>query len=163
MAPTIRTIQMSDVDSFHACLGVVAREGRYLALLDAPPLEQTRGFVSQNIKMNVPQVVAVVDERVVGWCDIQAPWHDTLKHAGSVGMGLLPSHRGQGLGATLLVSCMERAKAVGITRVELEAREDNVRALALYRRLGFTQEGVKARGMRVEGQYVNTVVMALLL
>jgi RimJ/RimL family protein N-acetyltransferase len=163
MHPEIRAIRASDADAFHACLGAVAREGRYLALLDAPPIDRTRAFIEENVRNGVPQVVAVRGDQVVGWCDIQAPWHDTLKHTGSVGMGLLPDYRGRGLGTQLLTRCLDWARDAGITRVELEAREDNVDALALYRRLGFVQEGIKARGMRVHGEYVNTVIMALLL
>jgi ribosomal protein S18 acetylase RimI-like enzyme len=163
MQPEVRAIRESDAESFHVCLGTVAREGLYLALLDAPPLERTREFIASNVKNGVPQMVAVVGQEVVGWCDIQAPWHDTLKHSGSVGMGLLPAYRRRGLGTQLLTRCMDAAKAAGMTRIELEAREDNRHALALYRKLGFVQEGIKARGMRIHGQYVNTVMMALLL
>jgi ribosomal protein S18 acetylase RimI-like enzyme len=159
---TIRPITAEDADSFHACLDAVAREGRFLALLEAPPLDNVRGFVAENIKARVPQVVAVAGSRVVGWCDIQPGWHHTLKHCGSLGMGLLPEHRGIGIGQRLFAACLSIASEGGVTRVELEVREDNLRAIALYKRLGFAIEGIKQRGMRVNDVYVNTIAMALL-
>ena len=145
------------------CLHTVAQERLYLALLEAPPLEEVRTFVAENIKNQVPQVVARDGERVVGWCDIQPGWHHTLKHCGALGMGVLEEYRGQGLGTRLLQSCISEARKSGITRVELEARVDNVHALKLYERLGFAYEGTKKHGMRVDGRYIDTVAMALLI
>ena len=87
MTTTVRPITAEDAESFHSCLDFVAREGRFLALLAAPPLERVQGFVAENVKNQVPQVVAVSGGKVVGWCDIQPGWHHTLKHCGSLGMG----------------------------------------------------------------------------
>jgi ribosomal protein S18 acetylase RimI-like enzyme len=159
----VRTIAVEDAESFHACLDLVAREGTFLALLQAPPLEELKSFVRGNIERGVPQVVALAESRVVGWCDIVPGWHHTLRHCGSLGMGLLPEYRGRGLGRELFQECLQLAVQAGVTRVELEAREDNERALHLYRQLGFTVEGRKVRGMRVNGEYVGTIAMSLLV
>ena len=163
MSITIAPITVADVESFRACLDKVAREERFLALLEAPPLENMRQFIVTNMANGVVQIVAKDGDVVVGWCDIMPGWHHTLQHVGALGMGLLPAYRGQGLGARLLDDCLERAKHAGITRVELEAREDNLPALRLYGRFGFEVEGTKRRGMRVHGQYFDTIAMALLL
>jgi len=165
-APTsirVAPIAEADAGSFHACLDAVARERRFLALLEAPPLASTRGFVADNVAKGVPQVVAKDGPQVVGWCDIRPGWPDTLRHCGSVGMGLLPAYRGQGIGRRLLEACLVAARQAGITRVELEARADNDAALRLYTRMGFAHEGTKRRGMKVDGQYVDTLSMALFL
>lgn len=163
MTTAVRPITAEDAQSFHSCLDFVAREERFLALLEAPPLDRVRAFVAENIRNQVPQVVAVSGNQVVGWCDIQPGWHHTLRHCGSLGMGLLPEFRGKRIGQTLFAACLELTRAVGVTRVELEVREDNLPAIALYKRLGFATEGVKQRGMRVHGRYVNTVAMGLLM
>jgi RimJ/RimL family protein N-acetyltransferase len=164
MSVSISPITVDDIESFHFCLDLVAREGRFLALLEAPALDHMTAFVTDNIAKGVPQVVArESDGRVVGWCDISPGWHHTLRHCGSLGMGLLPTHRGKGLGEAMLKACLPLAVGAGITRVELEARSDNERALRLYRRLGFQYEGTKQRGMRVDGVYQDTTAMALLL
>jgi ribosomal protein S18 acetylase RimI-like enzyme len=46
-------------------------------------------------------------------------------------MGSATGYRGGGLGKAFLGACLERAVQAGVTRVELKAREDNLRALAL--------------------------------
>lgn len=159
----VRPIAAEDIESFRACLDSVAREARYLALLEAPPLDRIQSFVSDNIARGIPQVVAHDGSRVVGWCDISPGWHHALRHCGSVGMGLLPEHRGQGLGGELLTACIAKAPSVGITRIELEVRADNQRGIRLYERFGFVREGIKKHGMRVHDEYIDTIPMSLLL
>lgn len=163
MSISISPIAADDIASFRACLDEVARERRFLALLEAPPLEHMIGFVGENIAKGIPHVVARDANRVVGWCDILPGWHHTLRHCGSLGVGMLASHRGRGLGEALFKACLPLAKQAGITRIELEARSDNEPALRLYRRLGFRHEGTKERGMFVDGEYKDTMAMALLL
>lgn len=159
----ITQITESDAESFRACLDAVAREKRFLALLEAPALEEVREFVLRNVRDGVPQVLAKDGDRVVGWCDISPGWHHALRHCGSLGMGVLSSYRGRGLGRRLLRACLDLASAAGVTRVELEARADNEAALELYRRFGFEHEGRKRNGMKIDGQYVDTIPMGLVL
>jgi ribosomal protein S18 acetylase RimI-like enzyme len=163
MQTEIIPIAQSDTPAFRECLDRVARERRFLALLEAPALKSMEEFIAEGLRNGVPRVVAKAEGNLVGWCDIQTGWHHTLRHCGSLGMGVLPEFRGQGLGQRLLENCIAIARQAGVTRVELEARSDNERALSLYRRMGFEFEGVKRRGMQVDGEYKDTTAMALLL
>jgi len=151
------------IEGFHGCLDVVARERTFLAQLQAPPLEQLRAFVRDCIARKLPQFVALEQGEVIGWCDIFPARAPAVSHRGSLGIGVLPAHRGAGIGTRLVQACLDAARAQGLTRVELEVRADNEQALRLYRRLGFRQEGVKRHGMRVDGMYFDSVEMGLLL
>ena len=86
------------IESFHKTLDVVARERRYLAFLEAPPLESTRAFIRNNIAHGFPQFVATLEGEVVGWCDVTPKSRPIYAHCGVLGMGLLPRFRGQGFG-----------------------------------------------------------------
>ena len=141
----------------------MARDREYLTLLEASPLEKTRAFVLGMIENGNPQFVALADGTVVGWCDIFPAWADAIRHCGHVGMGLLPTHRGRGLGRQLLSTCLDKARSNGITRVELEVRADNERAIKLYERMGFSREALKRHGMRFGGEYHDSVQMSLIL
>jgi RimJ/RimL family protein N-acetyltransferase len=77
-------------------------------------------------------------------------------------MGLLPQFRGQGLGKRLILRTLDTARAFGLTRVELRVREDNASAIALYRKIGFVEEGLQRNAVRLDGSYENTVTMAIL-
>ncbi|MEK8049284.1 GNAT family N-acetyltransferase [Ideonella sp. DXS22W] len=155
-------IRNEHAGSFHACLDAVCREKRYLAQIEAPPPDKVAGFVRDSVAADVAQFVVLDGERVVGWADIFPAWAHALAHTGRLGMGLLPEWRGAGLGERLLRTCIAKAWAKGLTRIELEARADNAHAIRLYERVGFMHECTKPRGLRFEGQYFDAVQMRLL-
>lgn len=154
-------IAQAHVESFRACLDAVAREKRFLAQTQAPPLERIAAFVGDSVAKNAAQYVALERDVVVGWCDVFPAWAEAVKHSGSLGMGVLASHRGRGIGRQLMVATLAHARVSGITRVELEVRADNVGAIKLYERLGFMHEGRKRHGMRFDGAYFDSLSMGL--
>jgi ribosomal protein S18 acetylase RimI-like enzyme len=77
-------------------------------------------------------------------------------------MGLLPEYRGRGLGRQLAVHAIEAARQKGIERIELEVFASNTPAIALYRALGFATEGTKRRARKLDGEYDDNIIMALL-
>ena len=156
-------ITQDHVESFHRALDFVARERRYLAFLEAPPLAETRAFVLNNIEKGYPQLVAVSGAEVVGWCDIIPKSRPVYAHGGVLGVALLPDFRGQGLGGRLMRQALDAAQAYGLHRIELTVRENNKNAVALYRKLGFETEGLLRDAIKVDHAYENVVLMAVLL
>lgn len=147
---------------YRQCLDAVARERRYLAQVEALPLERIQAFVRDSVAADAVQFMAVHDSQVVGWADVFPNWAHAVSHCGSLGMGVLPAYRGQGIGRRLLAACIAKARAQGITRIELEVRADNERAIALYKAMGFEHEAVKRRAMRFDGVYFDALLMSLL-
>lgn len=163
MSPVdIHPIATAHIDSFHACLDAVARERRWLARLEAGPIEGLREFVARNIANDAPHFVALDAGQVVGWCDIVSPAIGPLEHRGTLGMGVLASHRGSGLGRRLLNTAIAKAESKGVTRIELEVRADNARAIALYDALGFEQESIRRGAILIDGRYSDALTMARL-
>jgi RimJ/RimL family protein N-acetyltransferase len=159
---TIRPIAEADIPSFHAALEAVCRERIYLAMLEAPPLDAAQAFILGNLKREVPQFVAVEDGRVVGWCDTMPgdPNQGTAQ-IGRLGMGVIQSHRGRGLGRRLAEATLQRARERGFEKIELGVFSSNAVAIALYQKLGFVEEGRKRRARKVDGTYDDLVLMAL--
>ena len=154
-------IALEHAEAFAAAVDAVARERRWLLAVEGFPLEATRGFVRENIAKKHPQFVALEAGRVVGWCDIVPLVRQPgFAHNGRLGMGVVASHRGRGLGRSLLSAALAAAPEAGFRRVELEAYASNPAALALYRKAGFVEEGVK-RGVReLDGATDDLVCMA---
>jgi RimJ/RimL family protein N-acetyltransferase len=155
-------ISPAHIDSFHRALDLVVRERRYLAMLEAPPIEEFRGFVQNIVDRRYPQFVALSVGEVVGWCDVLPKTWPIYAHTGVLGVALLPPLRGQGIGTRLIARTLEAARAYGLTRVELTVRENNRGAIALYRRFGFEIEGLKRNALKIDGRYENVVLMGLL-
>jgi RimJ/RimL family protein N-acetyltransferase len=160
--PQILPIAHEHIAGFREALGSVARERAFLALTEAPSLESVTNFVTDIIAKGHAQFVAVEQGEVVGWCDILPNARPGFGHSGSVGMGVLREWRGQGLGKALLEACIRKAFTNGLTRIELEVYADNANAIALYRRLGFVEEGLKRRARVFDGRTQDLLLMALL-
>jgi putative acetyltransferase len=161
MSITIAPISLAHAAGFHACLDAVAREKRYLAQIEAPPLERIEAFVRDSVAADAVQFVALDGDLVVGWADIFPAWAHAVAHTGTLGMGLLAAWRGQGLGRPLLQACIDKARAQGITRITLQARADNAAAIRLYERLGFVHEARLRHAMRFDGVYFDALQMSL--
>ena len=161
---TFRVVPIAEehVEGFHAALDGVCRERRYLLFLQAPPLEEMRKFVRGNLAKGYPAHVALAEGKVIGWCDILPIDRPTRAHAGVLGMAVVAGFRGQGIGAALMRATIERARMIGLTRIELSVREDNRSAAALYRKFGFEVEGKQRKAILLDGEYQDLIAMALL-
>jgi RimJ/RimL family protein N-acetyltransferase len=150
------------IESFHRALDIVARERKYLTLLEAPPLEDTRKFALSSMANGNVHLVALDGDALVGWCDIRRHFFPSRAHCGSLGMGLLPDYREKGLGRRLIEAAIEAAREAGMIRIELGVHADNVRAIRLYERVGFVREGVSRDAFCVEGHYTDVINMAII-
>ena len=158
----IEKISPGHIEGFHHALDVVARERKYLAFLEAPPLASTREFVLENIKNGNPQYLAVSEGRVIGWCDVVRLTRPVHTHAGILGMGLLPEFRGKGLGTKLITTTMAAAHDSGIVRIELTVHANNQPAIALYKKVGFKEEGILRDMTLIDGNYIDSIMMAVI-
>lgn len=150
------------IQGFCEAVASVCRERIYLTTFDGFTLEESRSFVQYNKSKGLPNLVALHDGKVIGWCDVSSSDRPVLKHTGVVGMGIIKEFRDKGIGTLLLSTAIAAAKERGLTRIELTVREENVRAIALYKKLGFEVEGVQRRAALVDGVYSNHVMMAQL-
>jgi ribosomal protein S18 acetylase RimI-like enzyme len=151
------------IEAFHRTLDSVARERRYLAFFEAPPIDSTRAFVLNNLKSGYPQYVALTaGGEVAGWCDVTPKTRPVYAHSGVLGMGLLPQFRGQGIGLSLIRATLSAARSIGLHRVELMVRADNARAIELYKKVGFEIEGLQRDAVQLDGVYEDLICMAVL-
>lgn len=151
------------IESYHRCLDAVARERRYLGFVQAPPMESTREFILSVIANNLPQFVAWHDNEVVGWCDILPMRLEGFTHCGSLGMGVRKEFRRLGIGTRLLERTLDKARKIGLERIELEVYASNTAAVKLYQKAGFVVEGLKVKGRKLDGVYDDLLMMALFI
>lgn len=79
------------------------------------------------------------DNEVIGYCGL---WL-IMDEAHITNIAIVPGHRGQKLGLTLMEKVLKLAKEAGAKTVTLEVRVSNDIARSLYRKLGFLEGGIR--------------------
>lgn len=84
-------------------------------------------------------------------------------HKGNVyGMFVAPETRGQGLGKSLMLELIKKAKNCnGLEQIKLTVVSENGTAKKLYKSLGFEVYGVERNALKFNGQYFDEELMVL--
>jgi RimJ/RimL family protein N-acetyltransferase len=162
---TVKVVRITEehIESYREAVDKVMKERRFLARLEAPPIESARDFVRGNIRDNAPHYVAVEGERVIGWCDISLNRKPVFAHAGNLGIGIVKEYRGRGIGTELMAKAIAHAKEIGLEKIELDVYESNRAAIRLYKKFGFKAEGKRIKSAKIDGRYENLIPMGLLI
>jgi putative acetyltransferase len=105
---------------------------------------------------------AEVDGRVIGNSGFFRDEHNRA-HVAHVGMMVHEDFQGMGVGSALMEAILDLTDNwLGLTRLQLEVYTDNHRAIQLYQKHGFGEEGIwRAYAFRA-GHYVDALVMGRL-
>ncbi|GAB3946934.1 GNAT family N-acetyltransferase [Corynebacterium tapiri] len=76
-------------------------------------------------------------------------------HRGNIGYHVSPWARGRGRASAALELVKERARELGLTHLELEAREDNLASRRVAEKCGFTQTGSRPDERAPEFQLIT--------
>ena len=83
---------------------------------------------------------------------------------GEIGMMVAADRRGRGVGTALVAAAIEWARARGLHKLTLSVFPHNEPAIALYRKLGFVEEGRHSKHIRrANGELWDLIDMGLLL
>lgn len=162
-AVEIRPVQRGDLEGLNRAINIICEERKYLASVDGFSLAEHRQFLDNILKTGIPQVVALVQSKLVGWCDIIPYPEMGFTHVGRLGIAILPEYRGQGIGYQLISACLDWARRIKLEKVELQVYADNLAAITLYQKFNFVQEGLKKKGRKLDDQYQDIVLMAVYL
>ncbi len=127
-------------------------------------VEDERKFLAEHThKPGCLALVAEVEGRIVGFINFKANGRKRLAHNGMFGMSVFRQFRGRGIGEALLSALLEWARAnPEIEKVSLAVFADNAPAIALYKKLGFVEEGRREREIKFgPGEYKDDLLMAV--
>lgn len=162
MNHTIVPISENYLQGYWLALKSIIEERQYLASVQPPEFSCSQTFVRNNIQNKYPHYLALMDEDVIGWCDVIPFSRSAYSHSGLLGMGVIAKYRGLGIGEKLIRATLAKARQRGLIRVELTVRENNTPAITLYKKIGFTEIGLKNKDLLIDGQYYNSLWMELL-
>ncbi len=114
-----------------------------------------------NASKNEVMLVCLVEGKVAGNCQIG--WNNRIKtrHRASIAIALLSEFWNQGIGTRLIQELIRIAEEnENILQIELDYVERNIRARALYEKMGFRICGVKPNAIRLkDGTLLNMYSM----
>jgi RimJ/RimL family protein N-acetyltransferase len=161
----IRSAQPEDSEAIVALKRAIAAEGAY-TLAESGEVRATPEREAATIEVyghgeGSLYLVAVVDDLVVGFCDFANGHLRRTAHSGMLALFVAQDWRNAGIGRLLLQVLLDWATANPlIEKVTLAVFSTNERAIALYRKLGFQQEGYCPRDMKLgPGEYIDSVLM----
>lgn len=165
---TLRSPTEADAEALVAYLDRVRRETDFLMFDpadDLPTLEAEREWIRGSLNNPLSlKIVAEVAGRPVGLCDVTAGGRlKRARHRGTIGISILAEWCNRGLGTLLMRELVEWSRRQPeITLLRLGVLAHNARAIEVYRRVGFVEEGVCRHAVRYGvGGYGDEVMMSM--
>jgi RimJ/RimL family protein N-acetyltransferase len=154
---TVRRATADDARAQAVLFAAVAEERDGIAT--EPPVDiDGRAAYFARTAGNSVVAVGVAGGQVIGLLHVEPTRHGF----GEIGMCVDSGWRGRGVGASLIQAAISLARERGLHKLSLEAFAHNAAAIALYRKCGFVQEGVRPRQYRrASGELWDSVIMGL--
>lgn len=103
------------------------------------PFPWSRGNFADSLTAGYSVWVCRLGGELIGFSVVMS----VIDEAHLLNIGVAARHHGQGFGARLLRNAMQAARLGGATKLFLEVRPSNERAVELYRHFGFRQIGLR--------------------
>ncbi|WP_262692199.1 ribosomal protein S18-alanine N-acetyltransferase [Kordiimonas aestuarii] len=105
-------------------------------------------------------LLAVVQEEMAGFL----LYRSAADEAELITIAVLPNQQGKRIALKLITDMRDRLGAMNVARVFLEVREDNERAIKLYKGIGFEITGKRPRYYQTQsGKLVDALCLCLIL
>ena len=158
----MRTRRATSVDA--AAIARIYNEGidDRTATFDTEP--RTTADILEWLEAGHPLVVAEEDGKVAAWA-VSHPYSTRPVYAGvgDYSVYVARDRRGGGLGRAALAALIEECDARGYWKLLSRIFPQNEASLALARSLGFREVGVYRRHGKLDGQWLDCVIVEILL
>jgi len=107
------------------------------------------------------QFLAECDSAILGQIEITNGKSKRTQHVGYLGLNVSKEYRNVGTGTTLMQTLIEWAKNDDlIEKLSLGVFATNHRAINLYKKLGFTEEGRRPKEVKIDSEkYIDVILM----
>lgn len=162
----IRDASPDDAQGIIDVLNPIIAE-RLHTVLDTPfTAEAEREFIRAFPARGVFHVaVNRANSELVGFQNVEpfAGYTRAFDHVGVIGTYVRHERRRQGIAGRLFEATAAAARGKGYEKLFTFVREDNPAALQAYLRHGFRVVGIAERHARIDGRYVNEIIIERLL
>lgn len=158
----IRDVRPSDAEGIVGVLNPIIEARRYTVFDEPFSVEVERAYIARFPPRGVWKVaVRAADRRILGFQVLEpfATYTKAFDHVGTIGTYVDLTMRRQGIARRLFEASLSAAQAKGYEKLFTFVRADNPDALATYRANGFRVIGTAERHARVDGRYVDEVLI----
>jgi len=165
-ACVLRQAEEQDADDILEYMNYVCGETDYLSYGRGDihwTVENERKFIKDHLDSdNKLLIIAEVRGSINGLIGFKGDEKKRMRHTGEFGVIVSQKYWGLGLGSALIECMIEWAKGSGIVRkINLMVRVDNQRALRLYKRFGFIEEGLVSRQFKMANKFYDAYFLGL--
>lgn len=142
----------------------IAAEGELVAAVPGERTVLEESLALANLAAGGGLAVTLeVEGRIAGHLMVERRRGRYEQHRGELSISIRAGYRGDGLGRALMETALDWARAVGLRKLSLGVFPGNAGALALYRSVGFVEEGVLRGHLHLPEGDRDLVVMGLQL
>ena len=113
--------------------------------------------------LNSGMFVAILNGEFAGFVVLNGGTAPRSKHRAALVIGVLSAYYGKNVGTSLMKKAESFAHEVEIQRIELTVVENNERAIALYKKMGYNVEGTRPHSLKIGDQFVNELYMGKII
>ena len=158
----IRPARQEDLTGIVGAIRQVAQEKTHIVAESvADEIDHQEALLRHNELESRMFFVATVEDEVVGWVHLHAPELEKLSHTAELTVGVLEGYRGHGIGSHLLSRGLEWAGSNGYEKVYQSVPSTNEEAIAFLEEHDWETEAVREDHYKLNGEYVDEVMMAI--
>ncbi|EOU1682594.1 GNAT family N-acetyltransferase [Clostridium perfringens] len=113
-----------------------------------------------NMGKNQYWYVAEENRKVIGLGILMNHGNLRKKHVGVITLMVNSDYQNKGVGSLLMDKLINLSESLNIIRLELCVFRDNYKAINLYKKFGFKEEGIKVKSALKNGEYIDEIMMA---
>lgn len=165
---TIRQARIDDAEALLRYIKTIADEPNNMIAASSSDeitftLEEERDIIKNHIEgENCNWFVTEADGEIIAGSNLFAGKRG-FKQTVSLGITVAKEWRERGIGTTLMEHAIAWCRAIPtIHRLELEVFTINPRAIHVYRKVGFLEEGIRHEAFLKDGQYLDVMMMGMI-
>jgi ribosomal protein S18 acetylase RimI-like enzyme len=158
---TIRQAREEDLTGLVGAIRQAIGGGQYVDAETVADIVDSEGVLLRHNELESRIFfVATVNDDVVGWVHLKHPEVAKLSHTAELTVGVLEEYRGHGIGSHLLERGLGWAGSQGFERIYNSIPATNGTAIAFLSDRGWTEEARREAHYKMNGDYVDEVMMA---
>ncbi len=162
MDVVVRDVELADAGQIVGILNPIIEARIYTVFSEPFSIEHEQNYIASFPARGIWKVaVRQADQRVLGFQVVEpfAAYTTAFDHVGSIGTYVDLAARRQGIATALFNETFAAAREKGYEKFFTFVRADNVEGLAAYRARGFDVVGTARRHARIDGRYVDEILI----